>query len=104
MKLIKWNEIRWDIVRKTAKTNPWWILGWPVTVFKTTDKSLFKFGKDSNNNELRYLLIRVPFTHKIAWTWNWEEDHSGIKDRHPVISHDCLRFNWNGFLWFWRKS
>lgn len=101
MKLIKWKDIHWDIVRSYS-SKPWVILGWPITVHTTTDRALLRFNKDPFNGFRRYLQIRIPFTPKITWTWDGELRLE--TKMYPVVSHNSLRFYWNGFLWFWRDD
>lgn len=100
MKLMKWNEIRWDIVRQTAKTHPWTLVGWPITACKTTSRTLFRVGmKDNGIRSVPMFEVRIPFTYKVIWTWDGEYHKSKM---YPVVSHRTLLFQWNKFLWFWR--
>ena len=94
MKLIKREEIRWDIVRKNVQS-PWILLGWPVTVYYS------KWGVKKE----------APFIKKASQVTGLGEKPS-LRIRLPWVSRECdnpklrasLTLQWMGFLWFWRAS
>lgn len=101
MKFLKRKDIRWDIVRRTAKSNPLWILGCPITVHTRTSKTLIGITRVQDK---KCLEVRIPFTSKIVWDWNWKDGNQGVECSDPNISHETWVFRWNGFFFFWRIS
>lgn len=88
MRLIKWRDIHWDIVRRNLRS-PWVLLGWPITVYAISlnhNAPIARLGTNENGTTrpIPYLEIKTP-------------------RRYPALTVG-YRFNWNGILWFWRES
>lgn len=85
MELIKKKDIRWDIVKETGSAR----LGWPVTMLRSNigmNNGWFRTGNYWHmlDDDLNFFYQRIK--------WN------------RSFVYKAFRFNWNGFLWFWRAE
>lgn len=95
MKLIKREDIHWDIVRSAARYRPWELLGWPI------DSLYEKWGLAKNDPLVgKRNWAGTENTPNIQFKLPWGPDPSTCYEGKPLRA--SITFRWLGFFWFWR--